>query len=59
MINAGREWDWMEDRNDEGVGVFISPPKVPRAFSTKVSNEANLSTNQTTMACLPKPDDKG
>tara|TARA_R110000796_G_scaffold131906_6_gene247346 strand:- start:96 stop:263 length:168 start_codon:yes stop_codon:yes gene_type:complete len=55
MINAGREWDWM----DEGVGVFISPPKVPRAFSTKVSNESNLSTNQTTMACLPKPDDKG
>jgi len=56
MINSGREWDWMDDKQDNlkgwgfdmerlkttergGGGASLSPPKVPRAFSTKVSNE--------------------
>lgn len=29
-----------------GEGAFLSPPKVPRAFSTNVSNESSQPTNQ-------------
>ena len=56
MINSGREWDWMDDKQENlkgwgfdmerlkttergGGGASLSPPKVPRAFSTKVSND--------------------
>jgi len=58
MINSGREWDWMDDKQQQhdlegwgfdmerlkttergGGGASLSPPKVPRAFSTKVSND--------------------
>ena len=60
MINSGREWDWMDNRNnmDEALrgwgfdmnglkeeGAFLSPPKVTRAFSTKVSNDPTPTTN--------------
>ena len=58
MINSGREWDWMDNKQQQydlagwgfdlkrlkmtergGGGASLSPPKVPRAFSTKVSND--------------------
>ena len=58
MINSGREWDWMDDKQQQhdlegwgfdmerlkttergGGGASLSPPKVPRAFSTNVSND--------------------
>jgi len=29
----------------KGEGAFLSPPKVPRAFSTNVSNEPTQQTN--------------
>jgi hypothetical protein len=29
----------------KGEGAFLSPPKVPRAFSTNVSNETNPINN--------------
>ena len=60
MINSGREWDWMDNRNNmddlEGwgfdmdslkeEGAFSSPPKVTRAFSTKVSNDPTIPTKE-------------
>jgi len=58
MINSGREWDWMDDKQQQhdlggwgfdlerlkttergGGGASLSPPKVPRAFSTKGSKD--------------------
>lgn len=61
MINSGREWDWMDNRNNmeealrgwgfdmnglKEEGAFSSPPKVTRAFSTKVLNDPTIPTKE-------------
>ena len=60
MINSGREWDWMDNRSnieenlrgwgfdvdDMKEGASLSPPKVTRAFSTKVSNDPTIPTKE-------------
>ena len=61
MINSGREWDWMDNRSNieenlrgwgfdvddmKEEGAFSSPPKVTRAFSTKVSNDPTIPTKE-------------
>jgi hypothetical protein len=61
MINSGREWDWMDNRSNieenlrgwgfdvddmKEEGALSSPPKVTRAFSTKVSNDPTIPTKE-------------
>ena len=61
MINSGREWDWMDNTSNieenlrgwgfdvddmKEEGALSSPPKVTRAFSTKVSNDPTIPTKE-------------
>lgn len=39
-----RGWE-MDVEALKGEGAFLSPPKVPRAFSTNVSNDPTLPNN--------------